>query len=329
MRDSRPMKAEHRVQLSFTKPQLLQILTLILAILLFAAWRASAPDREEIGWRASAVRFDPVALDPRGFTPLRLAGAWRVTSEDPRFGGISALAVSGGAFVAVTDTGVVARLPKPAQGKVQSLIGELPGGPADPRFKANRDAEAIIRDPLGRGWWIAFETRNELWLYDAEFKRTLGRMRFGRDRWPRNRGIEAAATERDLLLLLPEYGNSVVELRGKEMRVVPIRAPAGRISDVARLPSGELLMLNRRMTPFGFANSVAALERAGGAYRYGPRIHLGLGLLDNAEALAPEPLPHRGTRLWLMTDDGFQRPFRTLLIALDMLPRPRARRQPS
>ena len=48
-----------------------------------------------------------------------------------------------------------------------------------------------------------------------------------------------------------------------------------------------------------------------------------LGPLDNAEALAAEPIAG-GTRLWLMTDDNFSWPMRTLLVALDLPSAPRS-----
>ena len=58
--------------------------------------------------------------------------------------------------------------------------------------------------------------------------------------------------------------------------------------------------------------------------RLGKPIVLGLGPLDNAEALAAEPIAG-GTRLWLMTDDNFRWPMRTLLVALDLPSAPRPR----
>jgi hypothetical protein len=317
------------VQPAFRKTEVVQSLTIAVAVLLFAWWLRQTPDRTELGWRTAAVRFQPVTLDPSGFGQLRLAGAWTVTSDDPRFGGISALAVDGRNLVAVTDSGAIVRMTKPKGGAGRGLIGELPGGPGDPRFKVGRDSEALTRDPAGRGWWVAFENRNELWLYDDDFRRALERVPLGRGRWPVNTGIEGAATADGALLLLPESGETAVEMRGPASRTVRIRNPAGRISDAARLPSGELLVVNRRLTPGGFANSLATLEASGGGYRYVGRDQLGVGRLDNIEALAPEQLPDGRLRLWLMSDDNYQRPFRTLLIAVDVALRLPARRQPS
>ena len=134
----------------------------------------------------------------------------------------------------------------------------------------------------------------------------------------------------DLLLLLPEMGDSVLAVRGSSVRQGSIAKPAGRISDAAWLPSRELLVVQRRLTLLGFANSIAPLGPSGNAYRYGRRVELGVGPFDNIEAIAPERLPRGGVRLWLMTDDGYQRPFRTLLLALDLPAKPQqGRRRPS
>jgi hypothetical protein len=295
------------------------------AVLLFGRWASTLPDRTELGPRAAVVRFDSATLDSRGFSPLALAGAWSLTSSDPRLGGVSALAVEGDSLIALTDSGVIVRFAKPGGGSVKALIRELPGGPEGARFKSRRDSEALLRDSAGRGWWVAFENRNQVWLYDQAFGRALGRIDFGKKRWPRNRGIEGLASEEDALLLYPERGDQVVEVRGSSEQAIPIANPAGRISDAARLPSGELVVVNRHVTAAGFVNSIGLMERTRTGFRYRDRIPLSVSPLDNVEALAPERLPDGRIRLWLMTDDNFQRPMRTLLIALDWPIRPPAR----
>lgn len=299
-----------------------QLLMVATTTLLFGLWVSRSPDRIELGQRTARIRFEPVRFDPQGFAPLHFAGAWTLTSDDPRLGGVSALAVEGDELVAVSDSGVVIRFAKPKGGAVAASIRELPDGPADPRFKSHRDSESLLSEPLGRGWWVGFENLNQVWLYDREFTRGLGRIDFGRKRWPWNRGIEAMSSDGDALLLLPEAGNEVVEIRGATARTLAIENPAGRISDAARLPTGELLVVNRHLTALGFANALAALARTPSGYRYRWRIRLGVSPFDNVEALAPEQLPDGRIRLWLMTDDNFQRPLRTLLVAIDWPRRP-------
>lgn len=327
MPDSHAIEAERALQPAFRKRPLLQGLVLAALILLFHLWVRAQPDRVESGPRIAELRFAPVALDPRGFAPLRLAGAWQVTSSDPRFGGISALAIDGGMLVALSDSGVLAEFAKPGRGQAAALVRELPGGPGDPRFKQRRDSEALARDPAGRGWWVAFENGNALWLYDRQFARALGSVDFGRARWPLNRGIEGVAADGRGLLLFPERGDAVVRLVGAKARTLPLEHTSSRISDAVRLPTGRLIAVERRFSARGFTNGLALIEESGSGYRIAARIPLGVGPLDNVEALAAEELPG-GVRLWLMTDDNLQPPLRTLLIALDW-PLRRPARTPS
>jgi hypothetical protein len=323
------MNAERGMQLSFSKTDLFQSLAVAVSILLFAAWQTRQPDRFELGWQSRWLRFEPVAIDSLRPGELRPAGAWAVTSDDPRFGGVSALALVRDQFVALTDSGVIVRFGKPQALLQRSMIGELPAGPGRRGFKFNRDSEAFAADPRGRGWWVTFENRNELWLYDLEFRRALKRVRLGRARFPENRGLESAVVVGATLLLVPEDGTSMITLGEGSPTSLPITNPAGRVSDAASLPSGELLVVNRRATLTGFRNSVALLEKRAERFRYTTRMTLRVGRLDNVEAVAPELLPNGRVRLWLMSDDNHQRPLRTLLIAVDLPARLQAPLPPS
>ncbi len=293
-------------------------LALIAAIALFDRWLASFPNRIELGWRDSTVDFRPIALDGGEIAPLRLAGAWRVSSRDTRFGGISALSIDRGRLLALTDAGAIIRFSPPGRRPGVARIGELPDGPGTGAFKRNRDSEALLRNPRGRGWWVAFENRHELWLYDRHFRRALGRIALNRPRLRANRGIEGAAADRGALLLFPEKGDHLLRVAGFRVQSVAIAGARGRISDAVALGDGRLLTVERQLGPLGFRNALAIVERAGPGYRFGRRIALPLGPIDNVEGLAVERLADGSRRLWLMTDDNFQPPMRTLLIALDL-----------
>ena len=125
----------------------------------------------------------------------------------------------------------------------------------------------------------------------------------------------------DGLLLLPEAGTEVIRVRGARARTSPLGNPMGRLSEAVRLPDGRILLLARRAGPRGFRQ--CAWSRCCPATASAQPIALGLGPLDNAEALAAEPIAG-GTRLWLMTDDNFRWPLRTLLVALDLPSAPRS-----
>jgi len=322
MRGTRPIEAERSLQPSFSKAAIFSHLVLVALIGLFAFWLDTRPDRAILPPRTVALHFKRVNFDPAQFAPLRLAGAWRVTADDPRLGGVSALAVDGTGLIALTDAGAVIHFARPTGGPATARIKDVPGGPGRPGFKRHRDGEALVSDPKGRGWWVAFENHHQLWLYDLDFSRALGRIDLGAGRWPHNTGIEAMVAEPGGLLLLPEAGKDVIRVARTQTLHWPLGNPMGRLSEAARLPDGRILLIARKAGPRGFRNALVPLLPDN---RLGRPIALGLGPLDNAEALAAEPIAG-GTRLWLMTDDNFHWPLRTLLIALDLpsAPRPQA-----
>ena len=306
------------MQRLFSKAAPLAWLLPPLCVLLFAWLLQLIPDREAIEPRTSLLRFKPVQLDGLGDAPAELLGAWRIASDDPAFGGISALTIDHGTFLAVSDSGVVVSFAKPEGSNGPAFLRELPDGPASARFKRHRDTEALVSDPSREGWWTAFENHDQLWLYDERFERALRRIRFGSGRWHFNTGIEALAASGDELIAFPEDGESLLRIRGSQMLAQSLPAQIGRISDAAALPNGDLLLLERQLTWRGFANALVVLGRRGESFRLERRIALPLGPLDNAEALAVEPLAGGQLRLWVMTDDNFQPPFRTLLVSLVM-----------
>ena len=302
------------MQPQFRKRELAAGLLLLAAIALFDLLLARIPSRHQLGWRDVRIEFEPVRLNAGEFAPLRLAGAWRMTSTDPRFGGVSALAVDGQQLVALTDAGALIRF---QPGQSDARIGDLPGGPGDGQFKRYRDSEALTRDPSGRGWWVAFENRHQLWLFDASFDRALQRIDLGGRGWSVNRGIEGLAADNDALLLLHEKGDNLLRVTGTGAQSFRIAGARGRASDLAAISPDRHLAIERRVTLLGFRNALVWLEKAGPDYRFGRRSELPLGPLDNLEAIAVERRAGGALRLWLLTDDNFQAPQRTLLIALD------------
>jgi len=314
MRAACPIEAERSLQPSFSKLALFGHLMLAGLIGLFAWWLDSLPDRALLPPRTLRLHLEPVEFDPKRFAPLKLAGAWRLTADDPRFGGVSALGVDEAGLIALTDSGAVIRFARPSGGSAIAQIKDVPTGPGRPGYKRHRDGEALAREPAGRGWWVAFENHHQIWLYNPDFSRAFGHIELGGQRWRHNTAIEAMLTEPGGLLLLPEGGTEVVRVRGARALTSPLGNPMGRLSEAVRLPDGRILVLARKAGPSGFQN---ALVRFLPGNRLGKPIALGLGPLDNAEALAAEPIAG-GTRLWLMTDDNFTWPMRTLLVALEL-----------
>jgi hypothetical protein len=319
MPDSGSLATERRVQPMFMKINIFSGLAMFLTVMAFDSWLKTVPSRSDRPARLAAVSFVPVTFDQAGFAPLRLAGAWEVEVDDPRFGGVSALAVNGDQLLALTDSGTLVRLPRPgSQG--QALVRDLLAGPGTPRFKSNRDSEALARDPAGRGWWVAFEQWHQLWLYDRDFRRPLARIDLGRRRWSDNRGVEAMSADGRGLRLFPEPGDEWLRIDGPRIQNHRLVSRYGYISDAVRLPDGRLLLVARKFGLAGIAKRLVAVEGEGSSPKLRSVARLGLGPIDNVEAIAAEPLGPGGTRLWLMTDNDFRRGQRTLLVALDLPP---------
>ena len=303
-----------------------RILTAALSLAMFAALVlahrifSELPGREPRAPAVAEIRFEPVQLDRAAFAPLRLVGAWTVASDDPRVGAVSGIAIRGDELIALTDSGAVIRFAKPAGERGQARVRDLPAGPGDPRYKWNRDSESVAADPQGRGWWVAFENRNSLWLYDPQFERPLGRIAIPDEGIEWNAGFEGLATSGDALVLLPERGDSASVLGQSGWTDVPLAYRARRMSGAAALSDQSLLVIERRLTLRGFANSLVRLDRCSDGYCLAWRKPLPLGWLDNLEAIAVEPLTSGATRLWLMTDDNLRPPLRNLLIAADLPP---------
>lgn len=305
-------KAEQRKQPRLGLKQLRWALLLALLVLLEADVEEGWPNRTP---RAPAVAFVEARAMPmpalqEGEIPL--GGLALLRSTEPRFGGLSALAVEDGELLALSDSGVVVRWPGVGGlGRFQ----DLPAGPGGPHRKLHRDSEALVRDPAGRGWWVAFEQFHELWLFDPGFTRALERRPLQLRTWWRNWGVESLVAEHGGLLLLPENGGRSIRLHeGGESRA-QVETP-DQIADAVRLADGRVLVALREVRPWGIGNRLGWLVRDEEGHAVQLWGRLPLGTWDNVEGLAAEPLEGGATRLWFVTDDDFRR--RTLLGWLDV-----------
>jgi len=278
-------------------------------------WILTVPSRSELGSKTSALQVEAADVSPIGFAPLKLAAAWRLGAADGRFAGISGLVLDRGQLLAISDLGVVASLPIPGRGSAQVTVKDLPAGPGSPRFKSDRDAEAIAADPAGRGWWVAFENRDELWLYDRAFSRPLSRVRLAAGEFSQNSGVEGLAAGPGALFLFPESGGEVVRV-GQAPESIPIARPR-RLAEAVRLKDGSFLVLQRRVTPFGFDNRLARLA-GDGSLRELWRLPLPVRWFDNLEGMAVQPAGQGGYRLYVMSDSGLRPKAGTLLLVIDV-----------
>lgn len=235
----------------------------------------------------AVVRWEPLEVPPLKSRRVRLAGAWQLSSDNSHIGGFSGLAIDRNRLLVLTDEGVLIWLPKPGSAGPAELR-PLPAVSGNPRTKIGRDSEALMRDPDGRGWWVAFEQRHQLIRYDRTFARVLQRVDILEPSFRRNRGIEALSSDGGIRWYSENSG----------------------VSDAASLADGRALLLRREIGLGGFAARITgpgALEFA-----------LPLDPLDNAEGVAAESLPGGAIRLWIVTDNDFRPWRRTLVMAVDL-----------
>lgn len=284
------------------------------------------------------VRFERIPLDISTPTRRRLGnlvylGGWRLTSEHPRFGGISAIHIDSGLVTALTDSGWILRFPAPGDGRSVAPLNADPlgGGPGSPRDKKNRDTEGMAIE--GGQAWIAYERRDAIWRYRTGDWRAQAHaepppMR----RWPNNSGAEGIVRLRDgRFMVFSEAGwagdGSVDVLlfdgdpavQGQPFARLGYRPPPGFLAtDAAELPDGRLLVLNRQIglwTGFTAKLVVVRLPKAGGPLEAEELATLRPPLaVDNMEGLSVAREQGR-TIVWIASDDNFSPPLqRTLLL---------------
>ena len=312
-----------------------RILFLLAAFVLLATFAPPAMQHREPPPAVTLVRFTPVALDEsapglRRLGRLDFLGAWTLTSNDARVGGISALHVEAGEALAMSDAGWRIRLPlprgtAPVRAEV-AMIGEGPGPPGD---KVNRDVEALVVH--GDMAWLGYEQANAIWRYErGRFEPLSSAAPPAMREWSDNAGPEAMVRLPDgrfLVFAEGHGGDSEAVLfagdptaAGTPALRLRYRPPEGyRITDAAVLPDGRLVLLNRNVGLFeGFTArlTVAALPRlADRALIAGLEIAAFEGTVtrDNLEAVSVTREGGR-TILWIASDDNYNLIQRTLLM---------------
>jgi hypothetical protein len=316
MPESRLNEPEHGLQHSFRKSLIFNGLLMGTAVMAAYLPIRALPDHQALPVRTIALKYQTVSL-PEAASPLRLAGAWLMTADDPRFGGLSALAIDGNGFLAVSDLGAVVRFDRPSTARPHVRLVDLVEGPGPIGRKTSRDAESLARDPRATGWWVGYEQRHSLWLYDERFHHARTAIRIERPNWWRNRGIEALIVKDGDLLALAENGREAIRVGGRGQQPLRLHSNAD-VADAAGAPDGSSWVLLRRKGIDGIKQSIALLEPAHDGYRVGPEFRLPKASLDNYEGMAIETGPDGRWRFWLVSDDGHRVMARTLLVALDL-----------
>ena len=292
---------------------------------------------------AQSIELDPLHPDLRTVGPLEFLAGYELSSESENWGGLSGMVVSddGKLLTAVADTGRWYRIgmEHDSAGRLTGFMGAESGWLLDtkgqpPKKKVNGDAEAIAALPDGN-FLVAYENKHRLWLYKQPAEgNALEQPPSSPARPPALPSCPAMAASRRWrgcrsgeYLLLSESGvtddgdrRGWIGRRGTwaELRLAPMGS--FEPSDLALLPDGDLLLLERRVSLLeGFVNRLSLIE--GAAVKPGAVLQpRELALLaaplsvDNFEAVAARRAPDGSTLIYVLSDDNQRLLQRTLLL---------------
>jgi hypothetical protein len=310
--------------------------------------RPDGPVRITIDAKPIAA-FHTGTPDQRRFGTLEFLGGLELTSSFANFGGFSAIRVEpdGEHFVSLTDKGhwltgrIVSERGRPT-GIADATMAPMLG--PDGRTLASRgwhDTESLAKND---GWfYVGIEGVNRIVRFDFARLGLLARAEDvaappGISRLPGNKGLEALAFAprggklAGALLAFSERGldpngNLKAFLIGGaapgEFSVK--RRDAFDISDSATLPSGDVLLLERRFTWLsGIAmrlRRIAIADIAPGAVVDGPVLLFAdmRYQIDNMEGIGVHAGPDGGTVLTMISDDNFSILQRTVLLQFKLI----------
>lgn len=278
--------------------------------------------------------------------PFRLERAWRMESPHTNFGGYSSLvALDGSELLSASDLGYLLHFAPPGTSHAPSLTSLFSDAV---HAKANRDVEALTRDPSSGTLWMALEGHNSI------ARTTIGEQGLGavvsppamRD-WASNSGPEAMERLDDgrFVVLAEEFvdGSDARRHRGLLFATDPLEngepipftflGPKGfSPTDMAQLPDGRVLILMRKLVwpfPARFAGRLVLADPAtideGAVWQGRVVARLTSPLpVDNFEgiAIAQSGSESKDDRLtvWLISDDNGSAFQTTLLWKLSVDP---------
>jgi hypothetical protein len=326
------------------------------SLLMLSVTASGVEPRPILGDRPEMIAT-PVVLDPSDPARTQLGaltwlGGLALRSSDPAFGGFSAMRVAGDRFTLLSDGGNLVAFRMGADLHPRELrFADLPG-PGTGAIKRHRDSESLTWDPTTGHTWVGFEDYNAIWRYDSSVTRAERSVRpAAMADWSVAGGAEAMVRLRSgEFLVISETARP----RGRpDARIVlrfagdPTEAgrPPERLAyvpptnydptDMAELPDGRLLVLNRRLTLSGlFTAKLVLIELRG--VRAGTVVR-GVELAtferpvqhDNFEALA---VTREGadTIVWIASDDNGEIWEQSLLLKfrLDLKPNPGQAKSP-
>lgn len=312
----------------FRPASVLLVLTLLVSACLGAPLQSA-----EIG--------TPIALDPNREGPIAVGsleyrGGVTLPQGDGT-SGLSSLVVSrdGRSFVALSDRGTVlsGKLVYDPEGLLTRIADYSTAQICDGSRKKLRgfraDAEALVHLPEG-GWLVAFERRHRILRYAEGGLTTCGagsELNLPQDSTslPSNEGIEAmVGLPGGKLLLIAEAAQpddihhpAWLGTSGDWQRLSYAGISGFKPTDAALLPDGDLLLLERSVSWFGFEVRLVRVPVASirpGVFGGTEIARLRPPLtVDNFEGLAARRGVNGETLIYLVSDDNFSGLQRTLL----------------
>jgi len=288
--------------------------------------------------------FEPRSPERRRFGALQFRGGLVLSSSNPRFGGLSGLWRAGGDIVAVSDRGdwltgkLVSQGGRPAALEDVEMAAIL-GFSGRPLARSGLyDIESLcIADGVA---YVGIERRHEIVRFDWAGQGVNARARpisvpLEVKRLPRNRGLEALGVVpigplKGALVAIAERSGEESEptlgviLGGAQPGLFRVARHDGYdITDLAFLPSGDMLLLERWYQPMRGVGMrirrIAGRDLRAGAILDGPYlVEVDLGYeIDNMEGLAVH-LEQGRTVLTLISDDNFSVLQRTVLLEFEL-----------
>lgn len=305
---------------------------------------AASPDPIHIFLRPIVLDTRDPAADRVGKLVFRSGHS--LSANDSRFGGWSDLDISedGTRLTAISDRGYWfdARIEHEPAGGIHLLadarLGYLPNLAGFRQPSTGGDAEGLSRTPEG-GFLVSFERRHRVWFYPPAEPPFSVRPRAlpmppEAARMPENGGIEA-------LVRLP--GGRVLALSEEMLaadganagwlgdgrswnRLSYVAGPDFKPTGAARLPNGDILVLERRFSRMSVPGARIARLPAE-AVRPGARL-VGEELarieppmsFDNFEGIATRLDPQGRILIYVMSDDNYFWLQRTLLLVFELVP---------
>ncbi len=315
-----------------------------LLLILAAALAAPAGAAEDLAVTARPLSLNPDDLSQDRVGMLIWRGGLELTSPSADFGGISGLLVSadGAALTAVTDRGklIGARLDYNGMGHLAGLGAarlEPLTGPDGVALdgKVQQDAESLAL-PDATSLLVSFEQRHRLYRYPLGPAGLAGPAEPfapapGLEGLPHNKGVEALVSlGGGRLLAITQGRDAEPDIRafllqdGAWSMLSYPREGLFKPTGAARLPDGDVIVLERRFTLLGglavrLVRIAAAEVRPGAALGGQELARLGPPLsVDNMEGIAALRGPGGETLIYLVSDDNFHPLQRTLLLMFEL-----------